>query len=268
MSDLEDQHPAKREQRGGLRRNRAVGIKAVRAPIEGKMRIVVAHITIEYGNVRRPDVGRVRHDEIEWPVQRRRIVALDERSPVRKAELLGVDFSSVERLPADVGADARGGGEFGEQRQQDGAGPGADVSDAKLAVFGKIVPDDLKRSGNNGFGIGTRHQCRVGQAQVEAPEFLVAQNAGDRLMHQAALRKGGDDAGLILSHLAVRLDRKAGVIEAERRADQKARIEVRRIDIAGFEFCRQCAPRRLNGQSGERSAGAHDAPPCSASNLA
>ena len=36
----------------------------------------------------------------------------------------------------------------------------------------------------------------------------------------------------------------AGVIEAERMADQNARVEFGRIEAGGAEFCGQRAPRR------------------------
>ena len=84
------------------------------------------------------------------------------------------------------------------------------------------------------------------------PRIPYGPECGRQAHDQAALCKGGDDAGLFLSHLAGRLDRKAcDRGRAPRRSEGAHRF--RRIDIAGFEFCRQCAPRRLNGQSGERA---------------
>ena len=57
------------------------------------------------------------------------------------------------------------------------------------------------------------------------------------------------------------LCRKTGVIEAEGRADQQARIEVGRIDVVGLEVRGERAAGGLDAQSGEGRA---HALPCSA----
>src|SRR5258707_12339716 len=84
MPRFHNERAAARKQPRGLRNQRAIGVKSVRAAVQRAMRIVIAHLYGETSDFRRADIGWVRHNQIEFTRQRRRIVAGDERRARRK----------------------------------------------------------------------------------------------------------------------------------------------------------------------------------------
>ena len=62
---LHNQSGARRQKTRSLRDQRAIGVKSVGAAIERGERVVIAHFGGEACDIRRADIGRVRHDQIE-----------------------------------------------------------------------------------------------------------------------------------------------------------------------------------------------------------
>ena len=56
--------------------------------------------------------------------------------------------------------------------------------------FGSVIgAQHFERQFDHRFGIGPRHQRRGGQFQRQSPEFLVPENARDRLAGETAARE-------------------------------------------------------------------------------
>ena len=71
-----------------------------------------------------------------------------------------------------------------QQCEQDRAGSGADIGDARALSRDSAFAKDLERQFDHGLGVRPRHQRRFGEAERQAPEFPRAENAGDRLMRE------------------------------------------------------------------------------------
>ena len=115
----------------GLRNERAIGVKPVVAAVERAMRIVFADLGGETGDIGRADIGRVGDDQVETARQCRGIVAGDECGAVRQARGRALLCAVCSAAVADVGADAIGFRQFGQQRQQNCARARADIGNAQ-----------------------------------------------------------------------------------------------------------------------------------------
>ena len=136
----------------------------------------------------------------------------------------GIGVRRPQRRLADVGADADGLRQFGQQRQQDRAGAGADVGDAKRrsamvrrAIFPAPASTTVSVSGR-----GTSVAAR--QLQRQSPEFLDARECARPVRRRDAGAQMPRDASLHPGRPVGCRDQ-AGQIEAERRADQHPRVE-------------------------------------------
>ena len=107
----------------------------------------------------------------------------------------------------------------------------------------------FQRQFDHGFGIRPRHQRRGRQLQRQAPKFLLADNARDRLAREAAACEVVEASRFVRGELALRGRYQAGQIEAERVAGQNPRVEVGGFDRGGFESRGECAPRGFDGLS-------------------
>ena len=135
--------------------------------------------------------------------------------------------------------------QFGQQRQQNCAGAGAEIGDAQRAIEVAAGAHQLQRQFDHRLGIGPRHQRRGRELQRQSPEFLLAENARDRLAREAPariLRQSAASAEVSRR----RLRDHAGQVEAEHGCQKNARIEFGVIDAGGFESRRQRPPRALN----------------------
>ncbi len=93
------------------------------------------------------------------------------------------------------------------------------------AIRGRAGAQHLQRQFDHGFGIGPRHQRRGRQCQRQSPEFLVAENARDRLAAEAAAREILQPVRFVRGELPAGGRDQAGEVEAEHGADQQSRIE-------------------------------------------
>ncbi len=126
------------------------------------------------------------------------------------------------------------------------------------------LAQNVQRRLDHRLGVGAGHERVIGEAQIEAPEFLPAKDARDRLVRDPALCVGRDHCRFVTGDLARSLGGQAGVIEIERRAEQQPRIKVGRFDAVVLEMGRQRATGGLDRQSCERDVRAHAALPCAA----
>ena len=97
-------------------------------------------------------------------------------------------------------------------------------------VRGPIAVDRGKRRLDHGFGLRPRHQRGFVEPQRQAPEFLDAEDARDRLAAEPPRGKRSQLRALVLAEAARSLSIvERGVVEAERVADEQARVELGRI---------------------------------------
>ncbi len=75
--------------------------------------------------------------------------------------------------------------QFGQQRQQNRAGAGAEIGDAQRAIEASTGAQQFQRQFDHRLGIGPRHQRRGRELQRQPPEFLLADNARDRFACEA-----------------------------------------------------------------------------------
>ena len=162
------------------------------------------------------------------------------------AETAGIVARHHERLGTRVGADAEGVRQFGQERQNERAAAGAEVGDAQRSRARAVHVDRCERSLDDGFRFRSRHQRRGIDAQWQAPEFLVPDNARDRLAGEATVRQSGDGVFLIRAKPARGSRGERRMIEAKRVADQDTGVEFGRVEARGAKFCRQRTPRRGN----------------------
>ncbi len=98
---------------------------------------------------------------------------------------------------AHVGADPDRVWQFGKQRQKQCARAGAEIGNTQRPCTGPSCIDCSERRFDNCFGLGSRHKRCWTDAKRQAPEFLAADNARDRLSGQPALRQCGDRTFLL-----------------------------------------------------------------------
>ena len=138
-----------------------------------------------------------------------------------------------------------------QQRQQDRAGAGADIGDAH--GIGRLAAgaNEFERRLDHRFRVGTRHQRVRGERETQAPEFLLAEDARDRLVLQPPLHQRGEVIGFVVLQRPLGRERHAGEIQLRCRADQQPRIELRRVELRRRELSCEFPPRGFDGEVGE-----------------
>ena len=201
--------PSGFEQAGRLSRDGAIGGKAVGAAVE-RAAGIVADLRRKPRDVAARDIGRVGHDQIERPRQRRAEIArrkVRARVQARAAAALSRAVTSASR--ADVGADAGRVRQFGQERQQERARAGAEIGDAQRAAARPAFVDRGERCLDHGLGLRPRHQrgleTRSGRPQNSLPPTMRA--TGSRSSRRAAMRD--QRRGLLVAEAAVGFDRRA-----------------------------------------------------------
>src|SRR5262249_41674146 len=101
----------------------------------------------------------------------------------------------------------------------------------------------------------------------QAPEFLAAEKARDRLAREPPRRKRRNGAGFIGREHAARLGRERRVVEPKRMADESARSRRGAVTTAATKPERQPPSRRADRAAGKRPP-RHDGAPSAASNSA
>ena len=136
------------------------------------------------------DIGRIGHHEIERR-RARAVVAGDERSARAEPERCGIVPRAVERGEAEIGADA------GALREARAAAPAAArpsrCRDRRCAArASRLRAKRGERGLDHGLGLRPRHQRFGVEPQRQAPEFLAADDARDRLAREPARGQRGN----------------------------------------------------------------------------
>ena len=231
---------------GASRRDGAVSVKPVVAAVERWRRVVVAHLRRERCDVAARNIRRVRHDEVERALQRRRryrrrrscsAPARPRRSALARA--------TAKRLGADIGADAGRVGQFAEQRQQQRARAGADIEHAQLLQAQAARRRRHRARPRPPFRFPAAAPARGRDCERETPEFLAAENARDRLVPEPARGERLDRLDLARLERAFALAINCGAVQAERmRRSAAARRSPATRCLPARNFSRQRAPRR------------------------
>ena len=117
-------------------------------------------------------------------------------------------------------------GQFAEQRQQQRARPGADVENAQGLHAQAAAPDKIERGFDHSLGFRPRHQHGFADLQRQAPEFLDAENARDRLVLEPARGELLDRCGLLRGERPFAVGDQRGAIDAERVRNQQPRVGI------------------------------------------
>ena len=185
VADFEGQKSARREQFAGAREDRAVGGKPVRPAVERDARIVVAHLRLQGLRSRRSGY-RAGCDTTtsNGPSGPSREVASMKADSRGDAEPLGVVARDIERRLRNVGRDAARLRQLRQKRDR--------RSRRSPVPRSQIVSSRQSRSRasrkhrlDQRLGLRPRHQRRRVQLERQAPEFLLAENARDRLAVRA-----------------------------------------------------------------------------------
>ena len=203
------------------------------------------------------DIGRVGHDQIEraaaTPAAK---VAGDECAARAKPRRCGIARARRRAPPTLISVPMPVAfGSSRQQRQQQRARAGADdraMRSFSVASASRTIA--VERRFDHGFGFRPRHQHGRRRSASAGPRIPCAEDARDRLALEPALARSAAIAS-VSSRGRARARRCAiscGAVEAERMADQHARIELGRIR------CRRCAKRLRPAPA----RAADDSPPC------
>ena len=184
--------------------------------------------------------------------------------------------ATASALEAGIGADPGRVGQLGEQRQKERARAGAEIGDPPDTRARAVRIDGGERRLDHRFGFRPRHQRRGIDAQRQAPEFLAADDARDRLARKPPRRERGDRRSLRGVKRAGAGRGERGMIEPKRVSDEDAGVELGRIEAGNAKFLRQCAPRfgdgagtgALRAREGVGCARRHPPPSSAASSAA
>ena len=179
--------------------------------LEGQVRLMVAHIARQAGQLAAADVGRIADHKIEAVVgvNRREQVALHQRDAIGQVVTLDVAPRDFERLEADVDcrhlAAAMPGGTDG-----DGTAAGADIGHAACLPRFAARFELIEQRDDQQFGLRSGNQHRGRHKEIERVKLAMAHEIGDRRAsgpapHQVA-EAGAQLLGGDLIEVGVQLD--------------------------------------------------------------
>ena len=151
-----------------------------------------------------------------------------------------------QRRAAQIGADAAGVRQFGEQRDQQRARSGAEIGDAKRARARPVAIQRIERCFDHGLGFRAGHQRGAVDLKRQPPELLDPDDARHRFAGKPARRQHRKRARFCVGKPAGVFDRKPGLVERQRVAGQHARIELGAIEAGLAELARERAARLRN----------------------
>ena len=132
-----------------------------------------------------------------------------------------------------------------KQREQDRARPGAEIGDAQAP---RAIGNKRQCKLDDRFGFRAGDQNGGCDGERQAPEFARADDARDRLAGKTARFEGRDRCG-ILGQRARRRRHEAGMVEAERMANENARVEIGRLEPGIAERRGEAAAGLLDSHS-------------------
>ena len=143
-ADFQQQAPAGGKMGRGGGGKDAVGAQTIAKVGQRAVRFMVADLGGEARHFIGGNIGRVRDDQVEAACHIGQPVRKLEGGAIREGEARGVVLCHGQRGGGDVGAKACRLWPLGQQRQQDAAGAGAEVKDAREGLgqrFGQWAPD-------------------------------------------------------------------------------------------------------------------------------
>ena len=111
------------------------------------------------------------------------------------------------------------------EREKERTAPGAEIGDPARTRARALRIDGGERRLDDRFALRPRHQRRLGERKLQAPEFLAAHDARDRLASEAPARKGLDRVARLAIEHARASRRERRLVEAKRMTDKNTRIE-------------------------------------------
>ena len=155
----------------------------------------------------------------------------------------------------NVGPESLRRRQFGQQREQNCAGAGAEIGDAQRTIEVSAGAQQFQRQFDHRLGIGPRHQRRGRELQRQPPKFLLAENARDRLAREATAGEFLEACRFVRGELALCGRYQAGQVEAKRVAVRSRASSSAEFDGGGFELRGERAPRGLDGWWAKWSCG-------------
>ncbi len=232
MADLDHEAAARFQHPQDLGREGAVGVQPVRTSIQGRHRLVLAHLGVEGEDLVGADIGRVGDHQVEGiRLQARGPIAAEQGRAAGEAEVGGVLAGHGQGFLGNVHAQAPCRGALGQQGQQDGARADAEVEDAR----GPARLQPLQGGDHHQLGVGARRQHLRPDVQHDGPEALATQDVGDGFAPFAAAEVGLQRLRLLGGEAPLRIVQQVGPRGAGGRLEQQARVDHRAVDPGGLQ---------------------------------
>jgi hypothetical protein len=221
-AELEQQNAVGFEVRGRLLDQAADDREAVVLREDGNGWFVIADFGLETDTIALANIGWVRHDQVEGPVDIAKQVRQDEADAACDPETLPIPPGDVQSFGGYVGGDKGGPRAFVRQRHSQTAAAGADI---RYRQRGVAIRKQLERGFDDQLRFGARNKDRRRDFERQIPELLATGDIGDGL----ASRPAGDERVVIVGEAGRR--RVAGGCEelrgvpAEQPLRQQPRVE-------------------------------------------
>ena len=190
-AEFDDQSAARRQAAPGIvGGDRAIAVEPIGPAVERRARIEVAHLGRKRRDLGGRDIGRIGDDEIERSARVRVPRSQATKCGAVQAANAGHCARATASAPTlDVGADAERVAAVRESSASRSAPDPVPRSAMRRARAREpCAIDRRERRLDHGFGFRPRHQRRGVDAQRQAPEFLAADDARDRLAREPPLR--------------------------------------------------------------------------------
>jgi hypothetical protein len=181
--DLQRQSPPGASSGAGAGGDGAVGIKSVRPAVERLAADRDRALPARGGQAHAGDVGRIGDDQVEAALQALVHQSAATKRPARRPRGAR-HWRAPRRVPRrDIGPGAAGAGQFGQQRHQDGARPGAEIEDVERrgSRCGKAEGALDQR-----LGVGARVEAGRSDGEDAAVELALGEDPRQWLARQPA----------------------------------------------------------------------------------
>ena len=115
--------------------------------------------------------------------------------------------------------------QFAHEREKERTAPGTEIGDPAHTRARALRIDGGERRLDDRFALRPRHQRRLGERKLQAPEFLAAHDARDRFASEAPACQGLDRFTRLAIEHARASRRERRLVEAKRMTDKNARVE-------------------------------------------
>ena len=126
-ADLDEDPPRRRQDLAGTGGNAPIGVKPVTAAVQSTPWIELCHLFRQGRDLTCRKIRRVGEDQVELSCDRLEPIAGDKGGPIGHAQTSRIGRGKGESSAADVGAEAGRLRQLGQERDEDAAGPGAEI---------------------------------------------------------------------------------------------------------------------------------------------